>query len=264
MFVLEESSYKLQLDKILNSISHPSNNYKSPYYDENSKPIILNVQKVSLQIEEDMTCLKSKTCNLNEFKKYIIYKNYALDGEYGGTYRNKLFLKYKLYTYIDRQRAYENLITRIIETYGGDKEIILIYGDWSMKCNLKNSKPTPMISLKRKLHSRFKMYNIDEFRTSKLHHETNELCENIELPDKNGKLRKIHSVLTSKNGRRLSCINRDYNSTKNMKVLTYICLEGKSRPEIYTRGTKIKKASNHLTRGRKIVAPRKGLLISGI
>jgi len=252
------SSFKLKLYDTQKTFPHPSKNYESPYYDKNSKPIISNVQKVSLQIEEDMTCLKSKTCDIDAFKKYITYKNYALDCEYGETYRNKLFLKYKWYAYIDKQRAYENLINRIIETYGGDKPIILIYGDWSMKCHLKNSKPTPMISLKRQLHTRFKMYNIDEFRTSKLHNETNEPCENLELPDKNGKSRKIHSVLTYKNDRRLSCINRDYNSTKNMKALTSKCLNDEPRPEIFTRGIQIKKATN--PKKRKIVASCNGAI----
>jgi hypothetical protein len=130
----------------------------------------------------------------------------------------------------------------------------MIYGDWSIGNNLKNCKPTPLISLKRKLHTRFKMYNIDEFNTSKLHYRTREELENIQLPDKNGKLHKIHSVLTYKMNNRRSCINRDYNSTNNMKVITNACLNGFPRPELYRRGPKIKKASNQPKKARKIVA----------
>lgn len=47
------------------------------------------------------------------------------------------------------------------------------------------------------------MYNIDEFRTSKLHHKTEEVCNNLYMMDNNKdktkqKEKKIHTVLTFK------------------------------------------------------------------
>ena len=56
---------------------------------------------------------------------------------------------------------------------------------------MRNFISTPMIGLKRKLKERFKVYNFDEFRTSLLHYKTEEKCENLYLPDKKGKKRKI-------------------------------------------------------------------------
>ena len=55
---------------------------------------------------------------------------------------------------------------------------------------------TPNLSLKRKIAEYMKVYNLDEFRTSRLNYKTENKCENIYLPDKKGKVRKIHSVLT--------------------------------------------------------------------
>lgn len=55
---------------------------------------------------------------------------------------------------------------------------------------------TPKLSLKRKLKERFKMYNIDEFRTSCISYKTTDLCKNLYLLDKKGEDRKIHSILT--------------------------------------------------------------------
>ena len=52
--------------------------------------------------------------------------------------------------------------------------------------------PTPMIGLKRKIAEKFKTYSLDEFRTSCLNYKTETKCENLELPDKTGKSRKIH------------------------------------------------------------------------
>ncbi len=44
-----------------------------------------------------------------------------------------------------------------------------------------------------------KVYNFDEFGTSKLNHKTDEVCENLYLPDANGVIRKLRYVLTYKN-----------------------------------------------------------------
>jgi hypothetical protein len=61
---------------------------------------------------------------------------------------------------------------------------------------MKNFISTPNLGLKRKLKEYFKIYNIDEFRTSCLNNKTLEKCKNIYLPDKKNVIRKIHSILT--------------------------------------------------------------------
>jgi hypothetical protein len=238
-----ETKYKKIFQDFIIAKPH-SVNYKSPYYDKENNPVIIDVKKVSLNIEENMTYLKSKTCDIETYKTYLTYKNYALNGEYGETYRNKIFLKHKLYAYIDKQRALDNMLNRIEAVYGPAKNIIIIYGDWSIGFQLRNFKPTPMISLKRKIHTRFKVYNIDEYKTSKIHHVTHKESEKLELPDKYGKSRKIYAVLTSKMEGKMFCINRDFNAINNFKVITYECLNNRPRPEIFRRGPIKKLASN--------------------
>jgi hypothetical protein len=80
---------------------------------------------------------------------------------------------------------------------------------------------------------------MDEFRTSCLNYKTEEKSENLYLPDKKGKIRKIHSILTYKteNGR-LGCINRDENAVNNMIKIVTSYLKDKSRPEKYKRSYK--------------------------
>ena len=71
----------------------------------------------------------------------------------------------------------------------------------------------------------------DEFRTSCLSYRNEEYVKNLYLPDKNGTIRKLHSVLTLQvessriecnNGITQSikwtfrCINRDENAVNNM------------------------------------------------
>ena len=85
----------------------------------------------------------------------------------------------------------------------------------------------------------YTVYNLDEFRTSCLNYKTEEKCENIYLPDKKGKERKIHSILTYQTeSKRMGCINRDKNAVNNMvKIINYY-LKNKSRPEKFRRDYK--------------------------
>ena len=84
---------------------------------------------------------------------------------------------------------------------------------------MRNFISTPNLGIKRELKKRFKrVYNIDEYRTSKLHYQTEEECSNLEYLDKKNKKRELHSVPTYKmENQRLGCINRDRNGRNNIK-----------------------------------------------
>jgi hypothetical protein len=95
---------------------------------------------------------------------------------------------------------------------------------------------TPNIGLKRKLAEYFTIYNLDEFRTSCLDCHSETKCDNLYLPDKKGKERKLHSVLTYQTeNKRMGCINRDENAVNNMIKIINCFLVDKTRPEKYTR-----------------------------
>jgi len=230
-------------DKIktyINSISHPDPNYISLLNNSlNISQSLINKKQIALSLEKDLSFLRTKSCNLVQFKLYITYKNYVRHSEYGDIYKDPIFRRCRWYSYIDKSRSLENLLNRIETTFGPRDRVIIIHGDWSISKQLRNFKPTPLISLKRKLHSRFKIYDIDEFRTSILSAETGTICENISLPDKYGKLRSIHSVLTYKSGLRQNCINRDSNALSNFQFITTELLAGKSRPSRFCRTTKL-------------------------
>ena len=97
---------------------------------------------------------------------------------------------------------------------------------------------TPNLGLKKKLLEYYPIYNLDEFRTSYINHKTETLTENIYLPDKKGKSRKIHSILTYQTeSKRFGCVNRDENSVNNMIKLVKYYFEYKNRPEVFKRAT---------------------------
>ena len=110
------------------------------------------------------------------------------------------------------------MLNKIENKYG--KEVKIIIGDWSIGKQMRNFISTPNLSIKRKLKTRFPIYNIDEFRTSCLNYITEEPCKNLYLPDKTNIERKMHSILTYKmKNKRLGCVNRDKNGCKNIQNL---------------------------------------------
>ena len=153
-------------------------------------------------------------------------------------YNKEIFRKYKWYAYINKTRTNNELVNNIKKKFG--KESIIVMGDWSIGKSMRNYISTPNLGLKRKLNEHFKVYSVDEFRTSLLNWKTEEKSGNLSLPDKKGVVREMHSILTYKmENKRLGCINRDKNSVKNIKKITEYFIEHRERPVKYRRGVKL-------------------------
>ena len=195
--------------------------------------------------EHELSGYNSKSCNLDDFKAYIKEKN-KVNVELINKYKEGIFRKYKWYLFINTKRSEDNLLNKIEKVFG--KDLTLVYGDWSTGKQMRNFISTPNKGIKRKLNTRFEIYSIDEFKTSLISNKTINLKENtyeentnMYLPDKNGILRKKHSILTfTMENKRLGCINRDKNSVRNMKLLTEYFINHKDRPEMFKRSKKTK------------------------
>jgi hypothetical protein len=189
--------------------------------------------------ENELSSYNSKSCNLDDYKAFID-KKISINKDLYKLYQNKKFRQYKWYAFINKKRTEDNMLNKIEKAYG--KDSIVIIGDWCIEKQMKNFISTPNIGLKRKLKERFKVYNIDEYRTSCLNYKTEEPCNNLYLPDKNNKTRKIHSILTYKMEKnRLGCINRDKNGCKNIQKIFEYYIKNNTRPENYRRGQAIQK-----------------------
>ena len=192
------------------------------------------------EIEDDLNKYNSKTCNMEKFKDYINAKLKANE-KIIPLYKDFKFRQYKWYSYINKKRTEDNMVNKIIKKFS--KNHIIIIGDWSIGKQMRNFISTPNLSLKRKLKETFKVYNIDEFRTSCLSYKTEELCENLYLKfkkDPKNKERKIHSILTYKmENNRKGCINRDKNGCKNIEKVFKSYMEKGERPEKYRREYKL-------------------------
>jgi hypothetical protein len=205
-----------------------------------------------IKLETEMSNYRSKSVISSVFKDYI--RNYnEIIVKIKENIRTDIFEKLKWFGFINKKRSEDNLLNKIETVYG--KNSIIIIGDWSISKQMRNFISTPMISLKRVLRRRFKVYNIDEFRTSILYYKTNERCKNLYVPNKknNPYLRKVHSVLTYKmENNSNGYINRDKNSVNNIKKISESILKGNGRPYNFLRSTDIEnivvtknKTANH-------------------
>jgi hypothetical protein len=188
------------------------------------------------KIEEGLNKHNSKTCNIEKFQEYITEKIKANE-TLVPLYQELKFRQYKWYGYINKKRTEDNMVNKIVNKYS--KDHIIIIGDWSIGKQMRNFISTPNLTLKRKLQQHFKVYNIDEFRTSCLSYKTEEVCENLYLKfkkDTKEKERKMHSILTYQmENNRKGCINRDKNGCKNIQKVFNCYMETGERPEKYRR-----------------------------
>lgn len=208
---------------------------------------ILKKYKNELNItskENELSLYNSKSCNMIKYNDFITKKINTNEMLYKH-YQNTKFRQYKWYAFINKKRTEDNMLNKIEKTF--TKDSIIIIGDWSIGKQMKNFISTPNLSLKRKLQERFKIYDIDEYRTSCLNYKTEELCNNLYLPDKKNKERKMHSILTYKmENKRNGCINRDKNGCKNIQKVFNYYMEYNERPEKYKRGVDLQKLQTAL------------------
>lgn len=188
------------------------------------------------EIEQELTSYNSKSCLYKVFEKYIAKKN-ELNKRLLKMYQADVFRKYKWYAHINQKRAETDLIKDISTKF--KKDVTIIYGDWSIGKQMRGIISTPNKRLKDRLSDSFKIYSIDEYRTSCLNSKTWTQCENMYLKDKTGYPRKMHSILTYKmENNRKGCINRDRNSVDNMIQIVEQYIKDKTRPYNFRRDVK--------------------------
>jgi hypothetical protein len=178
-----------------------------------------------------------KSCQLSQYENHLKVKS-QVQGQLLRLYSDPIFKQYRWYAYLNTIRSEAKLLDRIATTYGHDAKIII--GDWQEHQALKHFMSTPGIGLKRLLNQRFEVFEIDEHRTSCLHHETEEKVSNLKQIDRKGRVRKLHAVLTYKmENNRLGCINRDKNAVLNMEKIYEEYQRSGQRLERYRRGVNL-------------------------
>lgn len=195
---------------------------------------------VLIEFEKPLSGVSKKSCNFEGFKNYIRVRN-IVNQNIGRVYCNTIFRRLKWYTFVEKKRYFDNMLKQIKSTFGKKN---ILYGDFEGKCALKGTCPTPGIGLKRRISRELEIYNLDEFRTSKLNWKTEDEGNNLRVRDSTGKkVRKIHSILTFKTEQGSDgCIGRDLNAVRNMlKIVNSWLIDG-VRPHRYCRGVDLVKS----------------------
>ena len=120
--------------------------------------------------------------------------------------------------FVMRKRSEARLISEIKAKYLGDekdkgKRLCIMHGDYNRTSQMAGCTPAPNIGFKRLLAKHFKVYDINEHKTSKLYNKTR--TELVKMRNKQG--RRLYEVLTLKEKTEVhTIVNRDCNACKNI------------------------------------------------
>jgi hypothetical protein len=140
-------------------------------------------------LEEPLSQTNSRSCMFNNFVVYIKQRSIFEDRLkiLNEAYKKKTntdilkkFLQYNWYSYLNKERSEQKLISNIKKIYGSN--CLLVYGDWSIGKQMRNFISTPNIGLKRRIGKSIPIVSIDEYNTSKLYHVTKKKTENLYMP----------------------------------------------------------------------------------
>jgi hypothetical protein len=199
--------------------------------------------------EDKLTKCNFKSCDFKEMVKYITIKN-EIEREVKEHYRQKIYRKLKLNTYIMTQKSETEMIRKIKKEIGRPEKTTIIYGDYSGK-QMKGKEPLISKRIRRCLReAKYDVYLIDEFRTSKLCNKCeHEVCgfkriiskrpktigQEVELWELRRCLNLDCNVTTKKGDIKRTILNRDDNSALNMRKIVENLIKNKKRPEKYCR-----------------------------
>ncbi|KAL3143517.1 hypothetical protein ABBQ38_002321 [Trebouxia sp. C0009 RCD-2024] len=138
--------------------------------------------------------------------------------------------------YMQKQRAMASMCNSITS---GKSDTIVAYGDAKFACCGKGNEATPTTSLRKKLGKACKVYDVDEFRTSKLCCACHHAMAGMPLPSiercRNDGDYSYSVRLCSNRGCERMMWNRDVNAAINMLKLFLAWTSGADKPSAFAR-----------------------------
>lgn len=124
--------------------------------------------KTPQEWETELSNYNRKSLNIDTFKAYLQKKN-EVNTKLLSFYGGRIFRKLKWNAFINRKRSEQKMINRFGSIFGLPKEVVIGFGDWEQRKQMKYKEPTKgkgMRELFRK--AGYEVYLVDEFRTNKL------------------------------------------------------------------------------------------------
>ena len=230
--------------------------------EKDKKNTFIELESVK-DLEDKLSKYNSNTCDFKKFLKWLKIKN-EINSKLYEYYEKELHRKLIWYSFINRHKSDQDIVNRFKKTFGNEKEVTILMGDWDQLENLKYKEPTKGKSL-RKLFKRngYSLFMINEHNTSCksfIDGSDMETFKKVDNPRPWKKGKKIrHGLLRSKifpnsksNDVKQILMNRDFNGSMNILIRGRCELEGKNIPKYLLRtSTYIKKTSVNIAKPLK-------------
>ncbi len=179
----------------------------------------------------------------NDEKEYLSFLKYALRHvvEFLEFHHGKQFRNMRFTTHVRRQKTIHELCRKVTGmNHPGDKTVkcIIGFGDWSTQRDsiIRGHRRGPVQAFKTLLRRWCDVVDVDEFRTSKLCCNCHHVTEKVRFDDV-----EVNSVLRCTNNECGTTVDRDINGAKNILALFVDMLQGKERPEAFSKKLVVEK-----------------------
>lgn len=108
----------------------------------------------------------SKSCFPDVFGKYV-HRRMTTEKPLEEFYRDARWRRERMSAKMKRRRSEQAFVQRIKEKFGSDgQKIVILYGNWGRRPNLKNQAPSPGVGLRRVIHRHIPTVTVAEWNTS--------------------------------------------------------------------------------------------------
>jgi hypothetical protein len=166
-----------------------------------------------------------KGTGLNSFIEYLDIVNTYYD-DLWNEYLKRRHSRQRFRIYSGKQSVLEKYAESFKD--GSDKPIVFAYGSAGFDSTSKYEMSVPKSRIYRVLERKYRIVDVDEFRTTQYHHATRSRLAKVY--DSSGK-RIIRGLLWCSSTNECKFINRDSNAAKNI----HLCYSLKERPELLRR-----------------------------
>ena len=198
------------------------------------------------EVENKLSSMNSSSCMWINVLKYIKNKNEVNDALMG-YYKKHMYRQLKWYSFINKQKSDVEIVNRFKSKFGSSKKTAILIGDYEQIKQMKYKEPSKGKSIRKLFRDHgYKVYLVDEFRTSCMLYEEGEKLINV---------RNCHTLLGSKilNGKMSvnkpdnymktliaggyipTIINRDLNASLNIRLKGWHILHGLKEPDYMCR-----------------------------
>lgn len=182
-----------------------------------------------------LTANPSKAKSVLDFLAYINAVNASYEVLWG-EYSKKKWNSQRFALHQGKQRSVDQFCNRLERAIPGDtRPIELAYGNASFGAGGRGERCVPVKWFRDRIALRFKVVDVDEFRSSKISYQTQEMLGKVGriVGEEARDVRGLHWYKTND----LECkyVHRDSNAAKNIHLLHYYLVNGLVKPLIFQR-----------------------------